>query len=57
MEFPRSPAWIRRVGEALGDTTRPARSVPLAWPFIPLRNLAFVLIVLLHGFRRLLPPY
>jgi ADP-ribosylglycohydrolase len=57
MEFPRSPAWIRRVGEALGDTTRPARSVPLAWPFIPLRNLAFVLIVLLHEFRRLLPPY
>jgi ADP-ribosylglycohydrolase len=57
MEFPRSAAWIRRVGEALSDTDRHARSVPLAWPLIPLRNLTFVVIVLLHGFRRLLPPY
>lgn len=57
MEFPRSAAWIRRVGEALGDAKHPARPVPLAWPLIPLRNLLFVLIVLLHGLRRLLPPY
>jgi len=27
------------------------------WPAIAVRNVAFLVIVLLHGFRRLLPPY
>jgi len=56
MEFPRSTAWIRRVGEALSNENR-ATPLPLAWPVLPLRNLSFILIVLFHGFRRLLPPY
>ena len=57
LEAPRSAAWIHRVGEALGDDQRERRPVTLAWPFIPVRNLAFIVIVLLHGVRRLLPPY
>lgn len=31
--------------------------VPLFWPGLLLRNLIFLVIVLAHGFRRLLPPY
>jgi ADP-ribosylglycohydrolase len=57
LEAPRSAAWIRRVGEALADDQREQRPVTLAWPLIPVRNLAFIVIVLLHGVRRLLPPY
>ena len=57
LEAPRSAAWIRRVGEALGDDQRERRPVALAWLLIPVRNLAFIVIVLLHGVRRLLPPY
>jgi ADP-ribosylglycohydrolase len=57
LEVPRSAAWIRRIGEALADDQRERHAVTLAWPLIPLRNLAFIVIVLLHGVRRLLPPY
>ncbi|MER2603143.1 MAG: ADP-ribosylglycohydrolase family protein [Candidatus Competibacter phosphatis] len=39
---------------ATGQPTVPVRYF---WPAIPLRNLVFLLIVLAHGFRRLLPPY
>ena len=35
----------------------PQPAVPLAWWAIPLRNLVFFLVVLVHLFRRLLPPY
>jgi ADP-ribosylglycohydrolase len=56
IDSPRSTAWIRRVGETLG-AERAAGPVPLAWPALPPRNLAFMVIVLLHGVRRLLPPY
>ncbi|MGE0710465.1 MAG: ADP-ribosylglycohydrolase family protein [Planctomycetota bacterium] len=58
-DHPRSLAWMRRLAAALAlprdDPAR--RPVPLAWPLLPLRNLLFLGIVLLHGFRRLLPPY
>lgn len=54
-EWPRSISHIRRVARALADGTRQAPS--LFWPAISLRNLLFLVIVLLHGFRRLLPPY
>jgi hypothetical protein len=46
------------VCEGLGkwrESPRPA--VPLAWWVIPFRNLFFFLVVLVHVFRRLLPPY
>jgi ADP-ribosyl-[dinitrogen reductase] hydrolase len=49
-DAPRSLAWIRRLARARAP-------IRLAWPMIPLRNLAFAAIVLAIGLRRLLPPY
>lgn len=60
LEAPRSVAWLDRLGGRLGavfqrgETGRPVR---LAWPWLVLRNPVFLTVVLLHGFRRLLPPY
>ncbi|PKL78584.1 MAG: dinitrogenase reductase [Candidatus Melainabacteria bacterium HGW-Melainabacteria-1] len=58
-EWPRSPAWIlelaRRLASARqGVPTQPLGLNPLA---LLLRNGLFMMLVLLHGFRRLLPPY
>lgn len=58
VEWPRSIAWIERLGAALagqGDATGacPRYFVPGILP----RNALFMLIVLAHGFRRLAPPY
>jgi ADP-ribosyl-[dinitrogen reductase] hydrolase len=51
--WPMSLGTMRRSAEALarGD----ARPVRWCWPLQPLRNLGFLLVVLAHGFRRLLP--
>lgn len=59
-EWPRSVAWIRRLGYQLTATRNDgAGRRPLDLPFSGLlaRNSLFLLLVLLHGFRRLLPPY
>ena len=59
-EWPRSVAWMERLGEELasmraaGGSRPPPRLAPV--PLI-LRNLLFTSVVLSHGFRRLLPPY
>lgn len=53
-DFPRSRRYLRRLGRAMQDHVPPPL---LFWPLIPLRNLGLLGIVLLHGFRRLLPPY
>lgn len=54
-EWPRSTAWMSQLAEHLarGDGRVPR------YPFwaVPGRNLLFLLIVLYHGLRRLLPPY
>ena len=56
VEWPRSVSWLDRLGQALAE---PSCSVPPAcfWPAVFPRNLVFLVIVLAHGFRRLLPPY
>jgi ADP-ribosyl-[dinitrogen reductase] hydrolase len=54
VDAPRSLAWIRTLGAHLAQRSTP---VPLWWPAIPLRNLAFAAIVIGTGLRRLLPPY
>lgn len=54
-EWPRSVNYIRRVAQALVSGNRHAPRY--FWPAVPLRNLFFLGIVILHGFRRLLPPY
>lgn len=54
-DWPRSVHHIRGIAEAIADKSKPLPR--LFWPFVLLRNAAFLAIVLLHGFRRLLPPY
>lgn len=60
IDWPRSPAMLAAVAQRLADSRSqgralaPVRSLALVHP---LRNLAFLLVVLAHGFRRLLPPY
>lgn len=63
IEWPRSVAWMRALAERLagrfpvaGDAVAPG-PLPLFWPGLLPRNLLFLLVVLLHAFRRLLPPY
>lgn len=59
-EWPRSTAWMERLAGQLhevvlsGQADSPAR-LPV-YGVVP-RNVAFLVIVLTHGFRRLLPPY
>jgi ADP-ribosyl-[dinitrogen reductase] hydrolase len=63
LEWPRSPAWMRRLAERLAQQFPvvgiPVRQqpLPLFWPGLIPRNLFFLLLVLAHAFRRLLPPY
>ena len=59
-DWPRSPAWLRSVANRLSwqaTTSEPLGAVPLFWPALPLRNLSFLLVVLIHGFGRLLPRF
>jgi ADP-ribosyl-[dinitrogen reductase] hydrolase len=54
-DWPRSVSHLREVAAALADNAKPMPSV--FWPWVLLRNVVFLAVVLLHGFRRLLPPY
>ncbi len=60
IEWPRSVSWMEKLGEQLASSIQsqePLRSIRLpAWGIL-LRNAFFFLVVLFHGFRRLLPPY
>ena len=53
-DAPRSLAWIRRLAARVAERGRP---LPLAWPIVPLRNIAFLAIAVAHAARRALPPY
>lgn len=62
LEWPRSARWLGRVAEALTNVAEPmqagaAAPVPLFWQALLPRNALFLTAVLLHGLRRLLPPY
>ncbi len=60
IDWPRSTGLLRRVAEQLADQQQdgqPRRPIGYFWPAVPPRNLLFLFIVLLHGFRRLAPPY
>jgi ADP-ribosylglycohydrolase len=59
-EWPRSLGLLERVADKLArqrDSDAALGPVRYAWPLLPLRNLILLLVVLAHGFRRLLPPY
>jgi ADP-ribosyl-[dinitrogen reductase] hydrolase len=54
-DWPRTPALL---GLLAKDLARPGgRPVRWCWPGLVPRNLFFLVVVLFHGFRRLLPPY
>jgi ADP-ribosyl-[dinitrogen reductase] hydrolase len=59
-EWPRNVAWMDRLARALAESSvdRIDRGQP-ATPLgkLLLRNVFFFAVVLVHGFRRLLPPY
>nr|WP_315490398.1 ADP-ribosylglycohydrolase family protein [uncultured Rhodoferax sp.] len=59
-DWPRSPRFIERVAQRLAQSRAAnlrMHAVPSFLLATPLRNLFFLGVVLLHGFRRLLPPY
>lgn len=60
LEWPRSVAWMERLAAQLQSSTQSgSRERPIELPaygVVP-RNLFFLSVVLLHGMRRLLPPY
>lgn len=59
-DWPRTVRWMEELAECAGagrtdQTPRRAPGLPVVAQWA--RNLVFLAIVLLHGFRRLLPPY
>ena len=54
-DYPRSVHYIRRMARSLEGHATKAPRVP--WPLVLLRNFLFLVLVLGHGLRRLLPPY
>jgi ADP-ribosyl-[dinitrogen reductase] hydrolase len=57
---PRSTGLLVQVAERLsqqGTTKRALGPVRYFWPLLVIRNGVFLITVLCHGFRRLLPPY
>lgn len=60
VDWPRSVSWMETLGTRLaaamqsGTAARPPVLPP--WGVLP-RNILFLVVVLLHGFRRLLPPF
>jgi ADP-ribosyl-[dinitrogen reductase] hydrolase len=59
-EFPRTVQWLEELGKRLNQVCFHGiqqKPVPISIIGILLRNLLFMVLVLAHGFRRLLPPY
>lgn len=59
-EWPRSTSFMQRVAQRLVEQkskAHPAGPVGYFWPGLIPRNILFLVVVLLHGFRRLAPPY
>ena len=54
-DYPRSVNLLRKIADNLANDIK--KPVFYFVPAVLIRNLFFLLIVLLHGFRRLLPPY
>jgi ADP-ribosylglycohydrolase len=60
MEWPRSVTWMERLSIRLSDVLcndKPQKPIHISIPAIFIRNVFFLIIILLHGFRRLFPPY
>lgn len=60
IDYPRSLSLLRTLAAQLARPTPaepPLGPVRYAWPAIPFRNVFFLAVILLHGLRRLFPPY
>lgn len=59
-DWPRSTSVLEQLAKHLADeklSDHVAPKVGYFWPGLLVRNALFLTVVLLHGFRRLLPPY
>jgi ADP-ribosyl-[dinitrogen reductase] hydrolase len=59
-EWPRTVKWMELLGKRLADVSHLGiqhQPLPLAVYGLFARNLFFMIVVIVHGFRRLLPPY
>jgi len=59
-DWPRGPKQLRKIADLLAQKSQqPTATSPVRyfWPGLVLRNAFFLSVVLLHGFRRLAPPY
>jgi ADP-ribosyl-[dinitrogen reductase] hydrolase len=58
-DWPRSVQWMTRLATQLAGAEPNVPGRPIALPVAGTlaRNLFFMIVVLVHGFRRLLPPY
>jgi hypothetical protein len=59
-EWPRSVLLLEQIAARLArqkDTAHALGPVRYFWPGLVPRNLLFLVVVLIHGFRRLAPPY
>lgn len=57
-EWPRNLKWMEHLAERLAgvlQTQVAARPAPLLLPGVLLRNIFFLFVVLIHGFRRMMP--
>jgi ADP-ribosylglycohydrolase len=58
VEWPRTVDWMESLSHQLANTaSSPSGAIDLPAFKVALRNAIFMLVVLLHGFRRLFPPY
>jgi ADP-ribosyl-[dinitrogen reductase] hydrolase len=62
-EWPRTAGWMGMLAARLAEQfpeegeREPLGALGFFWPGVLARNLLFLCVVLLHGFRRMLPPY
>jgi ADP-ribosylglycohydrolase len=59
-EWPRSVKVLKRIADALAECSEGNKGCSpqgYFWPGLIPRNLVFMVLVLMHGLRRLLPPY
>ncbi len=58
VDWPRTPELLEKVGARLARQHHEGQAlgaIRYFWPAVIVRNLLFLVIVLLHGFRRLVP--
>lgn len=59
-EWPRSTKWLENLAIELSNSlnsNQPRKPIKLPFYQVLLRNIFFIVIILLHGVRRLFPPY